>query len=805
MLPTLTPRLSLLLLLALIALSWWSVYLTRPPQAKPAMAPPTEFSAERAMQHIRQIAREPHAMGTPGHARVRTYLINTLRSLGLDPQVQEATVVGQPTNPQSPSPSGAMLGLASRVGYTYNVMARLRGKQPGNAQPGKARPRKALLLVAHYDSQPNALGAADDGAGVAAILEAVRAMRQGPSLQHDVILLFTDGEEYGLFGASAFLRHPWAKDVGFVINLEARGNSGPSQIFETNPQNGWVVEQVARAVPHPMASSLAYEIYKQLPNSTDFTVFRDAGYAGVNAAFIDGFVHYHKLTDSPDNLNPNSVQHQGENLLALARHVGNAPLDAVRAPDKVFFNGAGHWLVSYPMVLNWLWMVLLTGAFIAAFVVGFRQKKLTAGQVIGGMALSFGMLLLIGGFCLLVNLGITRALPLTHTFINGTYGSAQFFVAYALLTGGLFGLLVRLALRWLRPLSLIMGACGLVYGLTLTLFILLPAGVYLLLFPLLGALIGLLVVLWQTSRQNEARPMYALLLLIAALPTLFVILPIVQSLFVTFDLLLSVVPMLLLSLTLLVLLPLWLLIEAGLRFSGLRWQRVAVLPLLALLLGGIFAVTAIRNEAPTAGQPLHSHVSYFMNADTKRAVWASFGLLETDDWNRQFFPKPTTGKLTEIHPQTQPADGRTYLKNPAPSLPDLPPVARIISDRTTGSGRRLTLELWSPRGAAHLDLMLFPGQAGNVRAVRVNGESVSVKAQQTTSGPAIDLLLFGLPVSKKVQLTLDIPVGNSLRLLLSDQSIGLPPDLITIPRPAYVVPEQGRMSNLTVVGKTYQF
>ena len=74
MLPTLTPRLSLSLLLALIALSWWSIYLTRPPQVKPATAPPTEFSAERAMQHVRQIAREPHAMGTPGHARVRAYL-----------------------------------------------------------------------------------------------------------------------------------------------------------------------------------------------------------------------------------------------------------------------------------------------------------------------------------------------------------------------------------------------------------------------------------------------------------------------------------------------------------------------------------------------------------------------------------------------------------------------------------------------------------------------------------------------------------------------------------------------------------
>lgn len=757
------------------------------------------------MQHVRQIAREPHAMGTPGHARVRAYLLNSLRSLGLNPQVQETTVVGQPTNPQSPSPSGAMFGLASRIGYTYNVLTRLRGKQPGKAQPGKAGPGKALLLVAHYDSQPNTLGAADDGAGVAAILEAVRAIRQGPSLQHDVIVLFTDGEEYGLFGASAFLRHPWAKDVGFVINLEARGNSGPSQIFETNAQNGWVVEQVARAVPHPMASSLAYEIYKQLPNSTDFTVFRDAGYTGVNAAFIDGFVHYHKLTDSPGNLNPNSVQHQGENLLALTRHIGNAPLNAVRAPDKVFFNGAGHWLVSYPMVLNWLWMALLTGAFITAFAVGFRQKKLTVGQVIGGMALSIGILLLIGGFCLLVNLGITRALPLTHTFINGTYGSAQFFVGYALLTVGLFGLLVRLALRWLRPLSLLMGAYGFVYGLTLSMFVLLPAGVYLLLFPLLGALVGLLLVLRQTRQQNEARSVSAPLLLIAALPTLFIMLPIVQSLFVTFDLLLSVVPMLLLSLTLLVLLPLWLLIE-----TGLRWKNLATVPLVALLLGGVVTLWAIRNEAPSAQQPLHSQVSYYLNADRKQAVWASYWLLETDPWNRQFFPKPSVGPLTEMVPTMQPvarpgAARRVYLKSPAPALTDAPPVAELVSDETTGPVRRLTFNLRSPRGAAHLEVALFPNQPEHVRGVWVNGEPVALPAQPADGGPAFDLLFFGLPVNKQVSVRIDLTAGSPLRLRLYDQSIGLPTELVKQPRPPYVIPEQGRVSNLTVIGKTYSF
>ncbi len=225
------------------------------PQARPATAPLTEFSAERAMPYVRQIAHEPHAMGTPDHARVRTYLLKSLAGLGLQPQVQEATITGPMTSSLSMSPSGAMLRVASRAGYVYNIMAQLKGTQPG----------KAVLLLAHYDSQPNALGAGDDGAGVAAILETIRAIRQRGPLQHDLLILFTDGEEQGLFGAKAFLRHPWAKNVGFVMNLEGRGNSDPSMTFELSAQNGWIVEQLGQAAPYPFASSLAYEVYRNLP------------------------------------------------------------------------------------------------------------------------------------------------------------------------------------------------------------------------------------------------------------------------------------------------------------------------------------------------------------------------------------------------------------------------------------------------------------------------------------------------------------------------------------------------------------
>src|SRR5207245_10866754 len=120
----------------------------------------------------------------------------------------------------------------------------------------------AVALVAQYDSVAAGPGAGDDGAGVAALLETLRGLRAGPALQNDLIFLFTDGEEDGLLGASAFVaEHPWAKDAHVVINFEARGNSGASQLFETSAGNGRLIDFFAQAAPYPSGSSLAFQSY----------------------------------------------------------------------------------------------------------------------------------------------------------------------------------------------------------------------------------------------------------------------------------------------------------------------------------------------------------------------------------------------------------------------------------------------------------------------------------------------------------------------------------------------------------------
>jgi acetylornithine deacetylase/succinyl-diaminopimelate desuccinylase-like protein len=167
-----------ILFIAITALS----YLV-PPAVVPGSAPATDFSAERAIEHLKVIAREPHPTGSIANTRTRDYIVEQLRFLGLKPEVQKSVS----------TTTWDIGGAPYSAGTVENVIARL----PGTNTTG------ALLLMAHYDSVATGPGASDNGSGVATLLETLRALRGGPSLRNDVIFAFTDGEEDGGLGSQA--------------------------------------------------------------------------------------------------------------------------------------------------------------------------------------------------------------------------------------------------------------------------------------------------------------------------------------------------------------------------------------------------------------------------------------------------------------------------------------------------------------------------------------------------------------------------------------------------------------------------
>src|SRR5262249_32660881 len=154
----------------------------QPPSALPASAPKTEFSAARALEDVRAIAQKPHPTGTPENERARLYIVKELIKLGLEPRVHVTSITYADPRWGTPFPGATV----------QNIVAKLKGKTSA---------KKAVLLMAHYDSVPSGPGASDDGSGVATLLETARVLKASPQLANDVIFLITDAEELGLLGA----------------------------------------------------------------------------------------------------------------------------------------------------------------------------------------------------------------------------------------------------------------------------------------------------------------------------------------------------------------------------------------------------------------------------------------------------------------------------------------------------------------------------------------------------------------------------------------------------------------------------
>lgn len=331
---------------ALVFIALWGGMLSDGalPKAQGRNAHEMRFSSARAMDVLVDLlGREgAHPVGSPAGARIRERLVRTLTEAGAQVEVQRA--------------------WASRPGdrdiaLVHNVIAHF----PGNGEG------KDALLMSHYDSVGAGPGAADDMAGVAAWIEAVRAFRarvQGPQ-KTGLWVLVTEGEEDGLFGARAFAEeHPAMDRIGLVVNLEARGATGASRLFETSLGNGPWIDMYGKHMSKPSASSLSVEIYRRMPNGSDLQIFLERGLAALNFAFIGDWAVYHSPLDTPERLNPQALQHQGDNALAILN--GLEADDSMlrgsqvkRGADGVHVDILGGYLLRYSHGMQWGAVVLI--------------------------------------------------------------------------------------------------------------------------------------------------------------------------------------------------------------------------------------------------------------------------------------------------------------------------------------------------------------------------------------------------------------------------------------------------------------
>jgi hypothetical protein len=224
--------------------------------------------------------------------------------------------------------------------------------------------------------------------------------------------LFTDGEERGMFGAYAYAAGNRAR-TGVVVNVEARGNQGPSYLFQTHAGDAPLIDLFARAAPHPATSSLYAEIYKILPNNTDLTPFLEAGIAGANFAFIGNARQYHTAQDRRENISPVTLQHHGENVLALTDALSRTDPAALKGGGAIYLDILGRWLPRLPA--GWA-LPLSLAAFAGIALAGWltpRERRLPQRPVLAAFA---PLLLLL--FCVGIGFGL-------HTLAGFIGGSAN--------------------------------------------------------------------------------------------------------------------------------------------------------------------------------------------------------------------------------------------------------------------------------------------------------------------------------------------------------------------------------------------
>ncbi len=715
---------TLCVLMVSIVAAW---LLDQPPRALPEDAALDSFAAGRAYRHVQVVAAAAHPTGSATQRAARDYIAAQLRALGLRPQIQ------------------ATVGIVKKygsAGTVENILARIPGARGGTS---------AIALVAHYDSVPAGPGASDDGAGVATLLETARALLHSNPLGNDIVLLFTDGEEAGLLGAAAFVaEHPWARNVALALNFEARGSRGPVWLFETSANNGELIRQVARSAPDPVGSSMTYEVYRRIPNDTDMTLFKAAGTAALNFAFVAGWEHYHTALDRPENLDLRSLQHHGSYALALARQFGSMDLSQLAAPDAIYFTVPGGLLLHYPQSLAFIFGVLITLVYIALIYRAARKGMLIKRQLALAMAVTLGSLVLACaaafGYAALITWLHRSLIGSGNVIYSELYCGSLVFLAIAIAAGA------QTLLHSSRcRIATALGQLGIWLALLWLSTIYVRGASYLFLVPLSCGLVATAALL-----EFHRRAALAIVWLLA-LPTVFLLAPLGHALFALFGMTstgaICVAAVIALSLPALV--AQWTFVVAS---------KPPVVPLAAVAVSAVFACIAVFTVRYSPEHPRRSVQMYIADVDEHRALWAS-SAGSVDNWNVQFLGKAPRRQSV---PQLRAMNGATrLLAADAPSV-DLPaPEITLIEDEVQGDQRVLGVHIKSLRQARCLTIYL---PQARVLASSVAGRNF----QDAALAPGQWRMTYtNVPVAG-IDVQLRVAGTATIKLVVLDRSEGLP-------------------------------
>lgn len=658
-----------------------------PSSGTPATADKTQFSTQRALQPLKEITKAPHFHGSEEHTRVREYLVQQLQELGLETEVQEGFVLNE-----------SWRGLDK----PKNVIGVLKGSGNG----------KSLILLSHYDSaKVPSFGASDAGSGIVTILESLRAYKAaGKTPKNDIIVLFSDAEELGLDGAQLFVhKHPLAKNAGLVLNFEARGSGGPSNmILETNGGNANLVKAFVDANPeYPVASSLMYSIYKMLPNDTDSTVFREDGdIDSFFFAFIDDHYDYHTANDNVENLDENTLQHQGSYLLPLLHYFGDADLSTLKAEeDYVYVNAPFVKMISYPF--SWILPMLIIAIvlFLALVFYGISRGKLKGKAIGKGFAAFLLSLILCGAVgyfgWMLLKIIYPHYGEIQHGF---TYNGHWYIAFFVVLSSAIVFKIYRnfkvakdVPSYYVAPLIFWI-------IINVVVFVMLKGAAYWII-PVFFGLLSFFILLKQEKPS-------LILLTLLAIPALSFFAPLIQFFPVGLGLEMLVISCVFVVLLFGLVVPV---------FGRYRWKNIIALSAAVSAVVLFFVANAKSDFTETRKKP--NSLIYYQNADTNKNYWLTYDNI-LDSWTQGYLgnsPEAANKFITN-------AAGSKYNTGysfgaPAPEKSITPFEVRLEEDSVNNGQRSVTFTIIPKRDVHEIDV--YTDVETQFSSLAFNGQIVS--------------------------------------------------------------------------------
>ncbi len=716
---------------------YWSFYVLMPQKIEEAPSF-KEFSTKRALVHVKKISQKPHYIGSKNHEVVAEYIITELKKMGLSPEIQEGFVLTDWGNLTKPK----------------NIIARIKGTSKG----------KALLLLSHYDSAPHSSsrGASDDASGVATVLEGVRAFLQAKTAhKNDIIIVFSDAEELGLNGAALFVtKHSWTKEVGLAINFEARGSSGPGfMLMEVNQGNAAMVKGFANANPaFAVSNSLMYSIYKMLPNDTDLTVFRKQGkIQGFNFAFIDNHFNYHTAQDNYQNLNQNTLAHQGSYLMPMLQYFSNSDLSHLNSTeDEVYFN-TPFGFVSYPF--SWvfpMWIAALVLFLIIVFI-GIGKRSIEIKAIGKGFVVLFIALISVGLTAFLGWKILLKTYPNYEDIQQGfTYNGHDYIFAFVLLSlsicfmvYGKFSTEKTVIGHFVAPIFL-----WILVNLAISLWL---PGAGFLLIPVFSSLLLLLfsIMFERTSWIVQV---------ILALPVLILLVPFIKLLPIGLGLQVLFVSGLLCVIAFGLLLSV---------FGNFTYKYIWALFLFLASVG--FFVDAHFQSEYKARKAKPNSLIYVLNKDTNRAYWLTYDI-NLDSWTKRYLTEqPAKAIGWEHYPLFSKHNSAFTFSQKADVKKINGPTIQFLKDSMGGNRRFIKIKISPNRAVNRYDV--FADESMSIAHFKANNVSCIGQKEAVYERTNRKILSYYVVENLPLELEFDMNAAVVFNMDLLESSF----DLLTNP------------------------